>query len=71
MVTMKAVAFNRFGGSEALEVVRWTKPQASGNRVLVRVVCASINPVDQKVRAGEAFPFSPATVFPKVRSGGR
>lgn len=47
--TMKAAAFNAYGPPEALHTVEWTRPHAGGDRVLVRVVCASVNPIDCKV----------------------
>ncbi len=66
--TMQAAAFDRFGGPDVLHVVNWTKPHPSADRVLVRVICASVNPIDVKIRQGQAFPFSSLTALPKVRA---
>lgn len=52
---MRAAAFNAQGGPEVLQPVLWRRPTAAPGRVLVRVVAASINPVDCKVRAGKVI----------------
>jgi NADPH:quinone reductase len=48
---MKAVAVNHFG--ELPEVVEVTTPTADPGQVLIRLVAASINPMDAKLASGE------------------
>jgi NADPH:quinone reductase-like Zn-dependent oxidoreductase len=57
---MRAIAVNRWGGREALELVDVEPPPVAPDGVLIRVRAASLNPVDYKVRDGAlagAFPF--------------
>jgi NADPH:quinone reductase-like Zn-dependent oxidoreductase len=57
---MRAIAVNRWGGREALELVDVEPPPVAPDGVLIRVKAASLNPVDYKVREGAlagAFPF--------------
>lgn len=49
---MKAVRIHRYGGREVLSLDEIPVPDIGPDDVLVRVVAASINPVDWKVRAG-------------------
>lgn len=49
---MKAVRIHRFGGPEVLQVDDVAKPEASGGKLLIRVIAASLNPVDYKIRKG-------------------
>ncbi len=49
---MKAVRIHRYGGREVLSIDNIPLPDIAPNDVLVRVVAASINPVDWKVREG-------------------
>ncbi|SFF47327.1 NADPH:quinone reductase [Actinacidiphila alni] len=53
--TMKAVTQNEFGGPDVLHVITTEKPQPLPTEVLVRVVCAGVNPVDTKTRAGSGM----------------
>ena len=55
METIKAVRLSWFGGTEALQIDPVAVPQPVDDEVLVRVVAASINPVDYKIREGK-FP---------------
>lgn len=48
-----AVRLKRFGGREVLEVEAIDAPQPVDDEVLVRVVAASANPVDYKIREGK------------------
>ena len=66
---MRAAAFNSHGGPHMLQPCLWSKPAAAPGRVLVRVVAAGLNPIDCKIRAGEAFPFTPLTKLPKIPGG--
>jgi NADPH:quinone reductase-like Zn-dependent oxidoreductase len=57
---MRAIAVNRWGGREALELVDVEPPPVAPDGVLIRIRAASLNPVDYKVREGNlagAFPF--------------
>lgn len=49
---MKAVRIHRYGGREVLSIDDIPVPTIAPDEVLVRVVAASINPVDWKVREG-------------------
>jgi NADPH:quinone reductase-like Zn-dependent oxidoreductase len=51
---MKAVVLHEYGGPEKLKLEEWDDPVAGEGEVLVRVSGASINPVDWKMRSGEA-----------------
>jgi NADPH:quinone reductase-like Zn-dependent oxidoreductase len=49
---MKAVRIHQYGGREVLSLDEIPVPDIDPDEVLVRVVAASVNPVDWKVRAG-------------------
>jgi len=49
---MKAVRIHRFGGPEVLQLDEIDKPAPVGDKLLIRVVAASVNPVDYKIRKG-------------------
>jgi len=49
---MKIIIFNEYGGPEKLEYVDYPMPKPGSGEVLVKVVAASVNPVDWKVREG-------------------
>ncbi len=51
---MKAVVLHEYGGPEKLKLETWDDPIPAAGEVLVRVAAASINPVDLKMRSGEA-----------------
>ena len=51
---MKAVLLYEYGGPENLKYEETDTPEYGDNEVLVRVRATSINPVDWKVRSGEA-----------------
>ncbi|UAK25962.1 NADP-dependent oxidoreductase [Sphingomonas nostoxanthinifaciens] len=55
MKTSKAVRLSWFGGADALQIDPVAIPQPQDDEVLVRVVAASVNPVDYKIREGQ-FP---------------
>ncbi len=48
---MKAIRIHRFGGPEVLQLDEIEKPVA-GDKLLIRVAAASLNPVDYKIRRG-------------------
>ena len=49
---MRAVYYERFGGSDVLEVGDMPAPEPAAGEVLIRVRAASVNPVDWKLREG-------------------
>ena len=51
---MKAVVLHEYGGPEELKLEDMPDPVAKADEVLVRVTGVSINPVDWKMRSGEA-----------------
>ncbi len=64
--TMRAVAFDCFGGPEVLKVVEVATPQAGPNEVLLQVAYAALNPIDWRIRKGQfkdllpyEFPITP------------
>ncbi|MEJ3405547.1 NADP-dependent oxidoreductase [Rathayibacter sp. YIM 133350] len=51
--TMRAVVIDRTGGAEEVHVADVPRPLRISDEVLVRVVAASVNPIDVKTRAGK------------------
>ena len=51
---MKAVVLHEYGGPSKLKFEDFPDPVAGEGEVLVRVVATSVNPVDYKMRSGEA-----------------
>jgi NADPH:quinone reductase-like Zn-dependent oxidoreductase len=51
---MKAARIHAFGGVEALKIEEIDIPEFKDNEVLIRVYASAVNPVDQKIMAGEA-----------------
>ncbi|MGW6707889.1 NADP-dependent oxidoreductase [Streptomyces sp. NPDC054956] len=49
---MRAMAYETYGGTEVLAETRLPVPKVGPGEVLVRVRCASVNPVDWKIMAG-------------------
>jgi NADPH:quinone reductase-like Zn-dependent oxidoreductase len=50
--TMKAVVVNEYGGPEVLKYQDAPRPEPKDDEILVRVMAASVNPVDSYVRQG-------------------
>lgn len=50
--TMRAAAYDRFGGPEVLALTEQPLPKVAPGEVLVRVRSAAVNPVDWKLMAG-------------------
>ena len=57
---MKAVRIHRFGGREVLQVDDIAQPVATDGKLLIRVMAASVNPADYKIRKGEYPKFTEA-----------
>ncbi len=69
---MKAVVLHEYGGPEKLKLEDWPDPVAGEGEVLVHVAAASINPVDYKMRSGEAknrFPVQFPSILGRDVSG--
>ncbi len=49
---MRAVVMERLGGAEVLQLAELERPRPGPGEVLVRVVCAGVNPADWKCREG-------------------
>lgn len=49
---MKAVLIQHFGEPETLQLTEIQKPIINDDQVLIKVICAAVNPVDTKIRAG-------------------
>jgi NADPH:quinone reductase-like Zn-dependent oxidoreductase len=50
--TMKAIVVHEFGGPEVLKYEDVPKPEPKENEMLVRVIAAGVNPVDDGLRSG-------------------
>lgn len=58
---MRAIVFDAFGGPGNLRLAEVHKPSPAPGEVLIEVHCASVNPVDWKIREGmlaELFPYA-------------
>lgn len=51
--TMKAIVLHKYGGPEALTYEDTARPEPKDDEVLIRVVAASVNPVDVAIRSGK------------------
>ena len=49
---MKAVVIHAYGGPEVLQIEDVPRPEPKENEVLIRVMAASVNPVDAMIRQG-------------------
>lgn len=50
---MKAIVMHQYGGPEVLEYQETPRPEPNEDEVLIRVIAASINPVDVAIRSGK------------------
>ena len=50
---MKAIVVHEYGGPEVLHYEEAPRPQPNDNEVLIRVIAASVNPVDAAIRSGK------------------
>jgi NADPH:quinone reductase-like Zn-dependent oxidoreductase len=65
---MKAILFDRFGGTEVLREADMQVPQPGPGQVRVRVKAAGLNALDGKIRSGMLAAVRPTT-FPAVPGG--
>ncbi|HSB97247.1 MAG TPA: NADP-dependent oxidoreductase, partial [Spongiibacteraceae bacterium] len=56
---MFAMVLNRVGGPEVLEYQQVPTPQPAAGEVLIKIVCAGINPADWKDRQGHLEQYYP------------
>jgi NADPH:quinone reductase-like Zn-dependent oxidoreductase len=63
--TMRALVIDRLGSADELHVAEVPKPLRIADEVLVRVVAASVNPIDGKTRSGRG-PAAAIREFPFV-----
>lgn len=49
---MKAIGIRRYGAADVLETLELPKPTPGPDQVLIRVVAASVNPADWRIRKG-------------------
>src|SRR5437870_5209247 len=62
--TMKAVVVHEYGGPEVLKYEDTPRPEPKENEILVRVIAAGVNPVDDGLRSGHyAKYFGPKPPF--------
>src|ERR1700733_5142976 len=69
---MKAVVLHEYGGPEKLVYEEVADPVAGEDQVLVRVTASSVNPIDFKMRSGEAkdrFPLELPAILGRNISG--
>jgi NADPH:quinone reductase-like Zn-dependent oxidoreductase len=57
---MRAIAYNRYGGPEVLELLDLPKPKPERDQVLIQVHAGSINPIDWKKGSGALRIIMPA-----------
>jgi NADPH:quinone reductase-like Zn-dependent oxidoreductase len=60
---MKAIRIHEFGGTDVLELEDIAIPHPEENEVLIKVYASAVNPVDQKIVAGQSQEKFP-TKFP-------
>ncbi|WP_190195540.1 NADP-dependent oxidoreductase, partial [Streptomyces minutiscleroticus] len=65
---MKAIVFDRFGGTEVLHEAEVEVPQPGPGQVRVRVKAVGVNPVDGKIRSGSMEAIFPTTL-PAIPGG--
>jgi NADPH:quinone reductase-like Zn-dependent oxidoreductase len=65
MPTMHAVRIRSFGNPDVMKLEDVSVPQPTSNEIVIRVVAASVNPVDYKIRSGH-YPSVKQDQLPKV-----
>jgi NADPH:quinone reductase-like Zn-dependent oxidoreductase len=61
---VKRIQYNRYGGPEELELCDVETPSPGRNQIRVRVLAASVNPMDWKIRRGQVKMMTGST-FPR------
>lgn len=61
---MKAIVYQKFGGTDVLQTIEEAKPSIQSTQLLIKVKAVSINPLDWKIRKGEMKLMS-GSKFPK------
>src|SRR6266404_5896639 len=78
--TMKAIVVHEYGGPEVLKYEDIPRPEPKDDEMLVRVIAAGVNPVDEMIRSGmfakyekAAFPMIPGADIAGVveKAGGK
>ncbi|TMD81622.1 MAG: NAD(P)-dependent alcohol dehydrogenase, partial [Chloroflexi bacterium] len=59
---MKAIAYEKYGSADVLELKEVRKPEIEGDRVLVRILAASANPYDWHFMRGVPYIARPAAM---------
>src|SRR2546422_7985517 len=59
---MKAIAYEKYGSADVLELKEVLKPEIEGDRVLVRILAASANPYDWHFMRGVPYIARPAAM---------
>src|SRR2546423_7771801 len=59
---MKAIAYEKYGSADVLELKEVRKPEIEGDRVLVRILAASANPYDWHFMRGVLYIARPAAM---------
>jgi NADPH:quinone reductase-like Zn-dependent oxidoreductase len=62
---MHAIRIHKFGGADVLRMDEIPVPEPKDNEMVVRVIAASVNPVDYKIRSGK-YPAVKQEQLPKV-----
>lgn len=62
---LERLEYDRYGGPELVHLSSFTLPKPTGDEVVVRVVAASINPMDWKIRSGQ-MKFFTGSKFPRA-----
>jgi len=65
---MKAIRVHAYGGPEQLRLEEAAQPKAESGRVLVRILAASVNPIDFKLASGNMRQIMPIN-FPWIPGG--
>src|SRR5690606_8674560 len=50
---MRAIVQNAFGGPDTFSLEEIETPEPTSSEILIQVACASVNPVDWKIREGK------------------
>jgi NADPH:quinone reductase-like Zn-dependent oxidoreductase len=56
---MNAIVLHEYGGPENLKYESVPDPVAGAGEVLIRVAASSVNPIDYKLRSGDARSYYP------------